>query len=86
MEVLGELEEIKDRLAASEALRAAAERRADDGAARCSSLEAEAQHGQSLAQTVQAGPPPVPFPVASIYATQATRILSLHANKALSVM
>ncbi|KAK9902172.1 hypothetical protein WJX75_006865 [Coccomyxa subellipsoidea] len=54
VEVLGELEEIKDRLAASEALRAAAERRADDGAARCSSLEAEAQHSQSLAQTVQA--------------------------------
>ncbi len=48
--MLGELEELKDRLEASEAARAAAERRAEEGAARCSGLEAKAERCQDLAQ------------------------------------
>ncbi|CAL8466091.1 g5627 [Coccomyxa elongata] len=54
VEAFGELEELKDRLAASEAARAAAERRAHEGASQCSSLEAELQRCRSAIQAAQA--------------------------------
>ena len=53
VDAFAELEELKDRLDASEAARAAAERRANEGAAHCSSLEAEIQRCQSVMRAAQ---------------------------------
>jgi len=50
VEVLGELEELKDKSSASESARLAAERQAKESAARCSALEAEVQQCRTLAK------------------------------------
>lgn len=50
VDAFAELEELKDRLATSEAARTAAEGRADEGAAHCSILEAEVQRCRSAVQ------------------------------------
>lgn len=51
--MLGELEEWKDRLAASEAARKAADKRAQAAESRCSDLEAQASRSRSLAESLE---------------------------------
>lgn len=77
VEAFGELEELKDRLAASEAARAAAERRADEGASQCSSMEDEIQRCRSAMQAAQARHLPLACSLAGILTEYETLIIVL---------